>query len=34
METMSGSKGLFACEVMVVPLVAAGKDEEMQIKKY
>ena len=34
MEIMSGRKGLFACEVMVVVLlVAAGKDEGMQIKK-
>lgn len=33
MEIMSGRKGLFACEVMVVLLVAAGKDEGMQIKK-
>lgn len=33
METMSGSKRLFACEVMVVLLVAAGKDEKMQINK-
>lgn len=32
MKIMSGRKGLFACEVMVVLLVAAGEDEGMQIK--
>lgn len=34
MEIMSGRKGLFACEVMVVVvlLVAAGEDEGMRIK--
>lgn len=31
MGIMSGRNGLFACEVMVVLLVAAGKDEGMQI---
>lgn len=32
MGIMSGRNGLFACEVMVVLLVAAGKDEGSQIK--
>lgn len=33
MKIMSGRRGLFACEVMVVLLVGAGEDEGMQIKK-